>query len=112
MSSPAPRRTVPTGPAGRSRAGNAGRQQTTATPRRRGRTLVAVDRNEHALRDLPDDIRREVTTDPAAATRLIDPIASEAPWPGGPRRGPGRAALSGLARAVLGQEAICVLAPP
>ena len=55
---------------------------TTATRAARGRTVVAVNRNEHALRDLPDDIRREVanTTDPAAATRLIDRIASEV-WP-------------------------------
>ena len=41
--------------------------------------VVAVDRNERGLRDLPDDIRREVAdaTDPAAATRLIDRIAGE-----------------------------------
>jgi NAD(P)-dependent dehydrogenase (short-subunit alcohol dehydrogenase family) len=44
-----------------------------------GLTVVAVDRNERGLGDLPDDIRREVAdaTDPAAATRLIDRIASE-----------------------------------
>jgi NAD(P)-dependent dehydrogenase (short-subunit alcohol dehydrogenase family) len=42
-------------------------------------TVVAVDRNEHALRELPDSVRPEVadTTDPAAAKSLIDRIASE-----------------------------------
>src|SRR5580693_8516358 len=44
-----------------------------------GLTVVAVDRSERALGDLPEDIRREVAdaTDPAAATRLIDRIADE-----------------------------------
>jgi NAD(P)-dependent dehydrogenase (short-subunit alcohol dehydrogenase family) len=44
-----------------------------------GLTVVAVDRNERALGDLPEDIRREVAdaTDPAVATRLIDRIAAE-----------------------------------
>jgi NAD(P)-dependent dehydrogenase (short-subunit alcohol dehydrogenase family) len=44
-----------------------------------GLTVVAVDRNERGLADLPGDIRREVAdaTDPAAAKRLIDRIASE-----------------------------------
>ena len=44
-----------------------------------GLTVVAVDRNEHGLGELPDDIRREVAdaTDRAAATRLIDRIAAE-----------------------------------
>jgi NAD(P)-dependent dehydrogenase (short-subunit alcohol dehydrogenase family) len=44
-----------------------------------GLTVVAVDRNERELGDLPGDIRREVAdpTDPAAATRLIDRIAVE-----------------------------------
>ena len=44
-----------------------------------GLTVLAVVRNERGLGDLPDDIRREVAdaTDPAAATRLIDRIASE-----------------------------------
>ena len=43
-----------------------------------GLAVVAVDRNERGLSDLPDDIRREVAdaTDPAAATRLIDRIAA------------------------------------
>jgi NAD(P)-dependent dehydrogenase (short-subunit alcohol dehydrogenase family) len=44
-----------------------------------GLAVVAVDRNERGLDNLPDDIRREVAdaTDPAAATRLIDRIAAE-----------------------------------
>ncbi len=44
-----------------------------------GLTVVAVDRNEHALRELPDGVRREVadTTDPSVATPLIDRIAGE-----------------------------------
>jgi NAD(P)-dependent dehydrogenase (short-subunit alcohol dehydrogenase family) len=44
-----------------------------------GLTVVAVDRNERGLADLPDDIHREVAdaTDPAAAKRLIDRIADE-----------------------------------
>jgi NAD(P)-dependent dehydrogenase (short-subunit alcohol dehydrogenase family) len=44
-----------------------------------GLTVVAVDRNEHRLDDLPDDIRREVAdaSDPAAATQLIDRIAAQ-----------------------------------
>jgi len=44
-----------------------------------GLTVVAVDRNDHGLSQLPDKVRREVadTTDPAIATRLIDRIADE-----------------------------------
>ena len=44
-----------------------------------GLTVVAVDRNEHALRELPDGVRPEVadTTDPAAVKSLIDRIAGE-----------------------------------
>ncbi len=44
-----------------------------------GLTVVAVDRNEHALGDLPDNVRREVadTTDPPVAPQLIDRIAGE-----------------------------------
>jgi NAD(P)-dependent dehydrogenase (short-subunit alcohol dehydrogenase family) len=44
-----------------------------------GLTVVAVDRTEHALSDLPQEIRREVAdaTDPAEAARLIDRIAGE-----------------------------------
>jgi NADP-dependent 3-hydroxy acid dehydrogenase YdfG len=44
-----------------------------------GLTVVAVDRNEHALGDLPDTVRREVPdTDPPVAPRLTDRIAGEA----------------------------------
>lgn len=44
-----------------------------------GLTVVAVDRTERGLGDLPEEIRREVAdaTDPAVATPLIDRIASE-----------------------------------
>jgi NAD(P)-dependent dehydrogenase (short-subunit alcohol dehydrogenase family) len=44
-----------------------------------GLTVVAVDRNERGLSDLPGDIRREVAdaSDPAAAARLIERIAVE-----------------------------------
>jgi NAD(P)-dependent dehydrogenase (short-subunit alcohol dehydrogenase family) len=44
-----------------------------------GFTVVAVDRNEAALRELPDSIRSEAAdaTDPAVPTRLVDRIASE-----------------------------------
>ena len=54
-------------------------QATAVTLAAGGLTVVAVDRNERGLGDLPDDIRREVAdaTDPAAATRLIDRIAGE-----------------------------------
>jgi NAD(P)-dependent dehydrogenase (short-subunit alcohol dehydrogenase family) len=45
-----------------------------------GRTVVAVDRNEHGLDQLPGSIRREVadTTEPAVAAKLVDRIAAEA----------------------------------
>ncbi len=45
-----------------------------------GLTVVAVDRSEQGMRDLPGDIRREVAdpADPAVATRLIDRFADEA----------------------------------
>ena len=54
-------------------------QATALTLAADGLTVVAVDRNEAGLRQLPDKIRREVadTTDPAVATRIIDRIASE-----------------------------------
>jgi NAD(P)-dependent dehydrogenase (short-subunit alcohol dehydrogenase family) len=54
-------------------------QATTAALAAGGLTVVAVDRNEQALRELPDGVRREVadTTDPAVARRLIDRIAAE-----------------------------------
>jgi NAD(P)-dependent dehydrogenase (short-subunit alcohol dehydrogenase family) len=45
----------------------------------RGFSVVAVDRNEQALSELPDGIRPEVadTTDPAVARPLIDRLAAE-----------------------------------
>ena len=44
-----------------------------------GPTVVAVDRNEQEMRDLPGSIRREVAdpADPEAAKRLIERIAGE-----------------------------------
>jgi len=60
-------------------AGGALGHATTVTLAAGGLTVVAVDRNEHALRELPDGVRREVadTTDPSVATPLIDRIAGE-----------------------------------
>jgi NAD(P)-dependent dehydrogenase (short-subunit alcohol dehydrogenase family) len=60
-------------------AGGALGQATALTLAADGLTVVAVDRNEAGLRQLPDKVRREVadTTDPAVVTRLIDRIASE-----------------------------------
>jgi NAD(P)-dependent dehydrogenase (short-subunit alcohol dehydrogenase family) len=45
----------------------------------RGLTVVVVDRNEQALSELPDSIRREAgdATDPATAKSLIDRIAAD-----------------------------------
>ncbi len=45
-----------------------------------GRSVVAVDRNEQGLGELPGSIRREVadTTDPEVAAKLIDRIAADA----------------------------------
>src|SRR6266705_2416569 len=44
-----------------------------------GRSVVAVDRSERGLRDLPGGVRREVAdpTDPAVAAKLIDRIAAD-----------------------------------
>jgi len=52
---------------------------TTAALAASGLTVVAVDRNERALRELPDGVRPEVadTTDPTAVKGLIDRIAGE-----------------------------------
>ena len=60
-------------------AGGALGHATAATLVAGGLTVVAVDRNEHALGDFPGSVRAEVadTTDPAVATRLIDRIAGE-----------------------------------
>ena len=60
-------------------AGGALGHATTATLAASGLTVVAADRNERALRDLPGGIRPEVadTTDPAAVKSLVDRIAGE-----------------------------------
>jgi len=60
-------------------AGGALGHATTATLAASGLTVVAVDRNERALRELPDGARPEVadTTDPAAVKSLVDRIAGE-----------------------------------
>jgi NAD(P)-dependent dehydrogenase (short-subunit alcohol dehydrogenase family) len=60
-------------------AGGALGHATSVTLAARGLTVVAVDRNERGLAELPEDIRREVadTTDPTAATHLIDRIAGQ-----------------------------------
>jgi NAD(P)-dependent dehydrogenase (short-subunit alcohol dehydrogenase family) len=60
-------------------AGGALGHATTATLAASGLTVVAADRNEHALRDLPGGVRPEVadTTDPAAVKSLVDRIAAE-----------------------------------
>jgi NAD(P)-dependent dehydrogenase (short-subunit alcohol dehydrogenase family) len=60
-------------------AGGALGHATVSTLAASGLTVVAVDRNERALGDLPDDIRREVAdpTDPDATKRFVDRIAGE-----------------------------------
>jgi NAD(P)-dependent dehydrogenase (short-subunit alcohol dehydrogenase family) len=58
--------------------GSVGRA-TAVTLAARGLTVVAVDRNEQALRDLPDTIVKETadTTDPATPKGLVDRIAND-----------------------------------
>jgi NAD(P)-dependent dehydrogenase (short-subunit alcohol dehydrogenase family) len=60
-------------------AGGALGHAMTATLAASGLTVVAADRNEHALRDLPGGVRPEVadTTDPAAVKSLVDRIVGE-----------------------------------
>ena len=60
-------------------AGGALGHATAVTLAASGLSVVAVDRNERGLRQLPDKLPREAadTTDPAVATQLIDRIASE-----------------------------------
>ena len=60
-------------------AGGALGHATTVTLAACGLTVVAVNRNEHALHEFPGSVRPEVadTTDPGAAKSLIDRIASE-----------------------------------
>jgi NAD(P)-dependent dehydrogenase (short-subunit alcohol dehydrogenase family) len=50
----------------------------------RGLTVVAIDRNEQALRELPDSIAREAgdTTDPDTARTIVNRIAAEVGPPG------------------------------
>ena len=59
-------------------------QAITRTLAASGMTVVAVDRNEGGLGELPDGGRREVadTTDPEVVRPLIDRIAAEAGPPG------------------------------
>ena len=54
-------------------------REITATLAASGFTVVAVDRNEHALRELPGGVRPEVAdpTDPTAVKSLVDRIATE-----------------------------------
>ena len=65
-------------------AGGALGHATAVTLAASGLTVVAVDRNERALRELPDGVRPEVadTTDPTAVKGLIDRIAGEVGPPG------------------------------
>jgi NAD(P)-dependent dehydrogenase (short-subunit alcohol dehydrogenase family) len=60
-------------------AGGALGRATAVTLAAGGLTVVAVDRNEQALRELPGSVRREVAdaTDPAVAAPLLDRIAGE-----------------------------------
>jgi NAD(P)-dependent dehydrogenase (short-subunit alcohol dehydrogenase family) len=65
-------------------AGGALGHATTVTLAASGLSVVAVDRNERGLGELPEGVRREVadTTDPGAVTPLIDRIAAEVGAPG------------------------------
>ena len=65
-------------------AGGALGHATTAALAARGFTVVALDRNEHAMSDLGDAVRKETADpgDPGAVTQLIDRIAAEAGPPG------------------------------
>ena len=64
-------------------AGGALGRATVMTLAAGGRSVVAVDRNERGLDELPGSVRREIadTTDPAVAAKLIDRIAAEAGHP-------------------------------
>ena len=65
-------------------AGGALGHATTATLAASGLTVVALDRNEQAMSDLPDAVHQEVAdpADPGAVTRLIDRIAARTGPPG------------------------------
>ena len=60
-------------------AGSGLGQATALTLHNAGLTVVAVDRNEAGLKELPDEVHREVAdaTDPAVAGPLVDRIAAE-----------------------------------
>jgi NADP-dependent 3-hydroxy acid dehydrogenase YdfG len=71
-------------------AGGALGRATAATLADSGLTVVAVDRTQDALRELPGSIRSEVadTTDPATATPLVDRLRGHrGQSAGGPARG-------------------------
>ena len=61
-------------------AGGALGRATAMTLAAGGRSVVAVNRNERGLEELPGSVRREIadTTDPAVVAKLIDRIAAEA----------------------------------
>jgi NAD(P)-dependent dehydrogenase (short-subunit alcohol dehydrogenase family) len=65
-------------------AGGALGHATTAALAASGFAVVAVDRSEHALSDLPGAVRKQTAdpADPAAVTACIDRIAAEAGPPG------------------------------
>ena len=65
-------------------AGGALGHATTAALAASGLTVVALDRNEQAMSDLPGTVRKEAADpgDPGAVTRLIDRIADEVGSPG------------------------------
>ena len=65
-------------------AGGALGHATTATLAASGLTVVALDRSEQAMSDLPDAVHQEVAdpADPGAVTRLIDGIAARIGPPG------------------------------
>jgi NAD(P)-dependent dehydrogenase (short-subunit alcohol dehydrogenase family) len=65
-------------------AGGALGHATTAALAASGLTVVALDRNEHAMSDLPDAVHREAAdpADPGAVTGVIDRIAAEVGPPG------------------------------
>ena len=65
-------------------AGGALGNATAAALAASGLTVVAADRNERAVRDLPGGVRPETadTTDPAAVKSLVDRIADEVGPPG------------------------------
>jgi NAD(P)-dependent dehydrogenase (short-subunit alcohol dehydrogenase family) len=65
-------------------AGGALGHATTAALAASGLTVVALDRNEQAMSDLPDTVRKEAADpgDPGAVTRIIDRIAAEVGPPG------------------------------